>query len=614
MKKFLCDAGSDARLRTAVSVLADFTSLAPWDGKGRAAITCRPGLSKGFRTSAADGGWLVEYADLASALRGAACAMAGRAGSGVNTFQTTGIMLDVSRNAVMTVPYVKEWLCKFALLGGNRVMLYTEDTYRLPGEPFWGYMRGAYSAEELRELDDFAFALGIELVGCIQTLGHLEHPLAEPAYRGIRDTASVLLADEPASYELIGKMIKFYSENLRSRNIHIGMDEAHDLGLGAFLKKHGFQRQFDIFNRHLNRVAAICREAGMRPMIWSDMYFRMGSATGDYYDADAVIPDEVAAAIPGDVELVYWDYYHTDEKFYEEWIARHRALNHEPVMASGIWTWANLWYNHDRTASAAPPAVAASRKAGIKHIVFTMWGDDGAFCEFDSALAGLAFVMEFCWGGSGREAETADICRAVCGADYRLTVELSRAENPIQDRNLRGHFYAVGIFWEDPLMQRHSTWLDYTFGDWMDYACAKYDRLAAVPVPAAQKSCRHISLLIRILAAKIAFRRDLLAAYGSRDLRELKELRGRCREMIRLYRMAWKSFRDQWLHHNKSMGFELLSHRLGAIIMRYQEISLRLDALIADPETVIPELDEQAELAVYAERTDFPYPTARILV
>ena len=612
MKKIFCNAGADARLETALRVLAEFTPVAPCGDSARASVTCRPGREKGFRTSAVPGGWLVEYSDLASALRGVACAMAGRAGSGDNTFQSTGIMLDVSRNAVMTLPYLKEWLCKFALLGGNRVMLYTEDTYELPGEPMWGYMRGAYSAAELRELDDFAFALGIEMVGCIQTLGHLEHPLAESAYRDIRDTPNVLLADEPATYELIGKMIRVYSENLRSRVIHIGMDEAFGLGLGAFLRKHGFERQFDIFNRHLNRVTAMCREAGMQPMIWSDMYFRMGSKNDDYYDRESEIPEDVAAAIPRDVELVYWDYYHPDEAFYSEWIARHRALGHEPVMASGIWTWANLWYNHNRTASDAGPAIAASRKAGLKHIVFTMWGDDGAYCEMDSALAGVAFVMELCWGGSGREAETAKLCRAVCGLDYSAVLKFAQMENPLRDKAYDGMFFSVGIFWEDPLIQRHSVWLDHFAGPWMDYAIAKYRKGAALPLPPGQKAFRHAALLVRILAEKTAFRRDFLAAYRKRDLRAARELRSRCREMIRLYRKVWRSFREDWLRHNKPMGFELLSHRLGAIIMRYEEISLRLEAFIADPETRIPELDEAAKLPEKAG--DQPYPIARILI
>ena len=96
-------------------------------------------------------------------------------------------------------------------------------------------MRGAFTVEELKEADAFAGQLGIELIGCIQTLGHLEQILAYGEYGKVRDTASVLMVDEPETYKLIEKMILFWKEALSSRRLHIGMDETHDLGRGRFL-------------------------------------------------------------------------------------------------------------------------------------------------------------------------------------------------------------------------------------------------------------------------------------------------------------------------------------------------------------------------------------------
>jgi hypothetical protein len=84
-------------------------------------------------------------------------------------FSMFGIMIDCSRNAVMTVAHMKKYLEKIALLGYNMVMLYTEDTYQIKDEPFFGYMRGAYTEEELRELDKFASLLGMEKFSQVQT-------------------------------------------------------------------------------------------------------------------------------------------------------------------------------------------------------------------------------------------------------------------------------------------------------------------------------------------------------------------------------------------------------------------------------------------------------------
>lgn len=49
-------------------------------------------------------------------------------------------------------------------MGYNTLMLYTEDTYEVDGQPYFGYMRGRYSKAELRELDDYAAEKGMELI------------------------------------------------------------------------------------------------------------------------------------------------------------------------------------------------------------------------------------------------------------------------------------------------------------------------------------------------------------------------------------------------------------------------------------------------------------------
>jgi hexosaminidase len=113
------------------------------------------------------------------------------------SFKTLGIMLDCSRNAVMKVEHLKKWLRRLSLMGYNMAMLYTEDTYQLPGEPYFGYLRGPYTMDEMKEVDAYAANLGIEMIACIQTLGHLEQIMQWAPFDAVRDTSSVLLVDEP---------------------------------------------------------------------------------------------------------------------------------------------------------------------------------------------------------------------------------------------------------------------------------------------------------------------------------------------------------------------------------------------------------------------------------
>ena len=71
-------------------------------------------------------------------------------------YKRLGVMIDMSRNSVMTVPMLKKYMTLLKKMGYNSVMLYTEDTYEIEGEPFFGYMRGRYSIAEMKELDGIA--------------------------------------------------------------------------------------------------------------------------------------------------------------------------------------------------------------------------------------------------------------------------------------------------------------------------------------------------------------------------------------------------------------------------------------------------------------------------
>ena len=84
-----------------------------------------------------------------------------------------GVMLDMSRNAVMKPDEVKKFARVLKSLGYNMIQLYTEDTYEIEGEPYFGYMRARYTQEELRELDAYCHENFIDFVPSLSCFGHL---------------------------------------------------------------------------------------------------------------------------------------------------------------------------------------------------------------------------------------------------------------------------------------------------------------------------------------------------------------------------------------------------------------------------------------------------------
>ena len=90
-----------------------------------------------------------------------------------NFFNDFGYMVDCSRGAVPKVETLKKLIDILSAFGYNYLMLYTEDTYEIDGEPYFGYMRGRYSKKEIEEIDKYCISKGLELRACIQTLAHL---------------------------------------------------------------------------------------------------------------------------------------------------------------------------------------------------------------------------------------------------------------------------------------------------------------------------------------------------------------------------------------------------------------------------------------------------------
>ena len=150
-----------------------------------------------------------------------------------------GAMICCSSNAVMKVAKVKELIDILAKMNYNMLEICIDDLYKIDDEPYFGYLRGGYSRQEIREMDEYAKSKGIELVPSIQTLAHLVNLVKLPHYADIVDVNDILLVDNPKTYALIEKMFIALGQQFTTRKVNIGMDEAHMIGLGNYLKNNG---------------------------------------------------------------------------------------------------------------------------------------------------------------------------------------------------------------------------------------------------------------------------------------------------------------------------------------------------------------------------------------
>jgi hexosaminidase len=511
-------------------------------------------------------------------------------------FTMNGIMIDASRNAVMRVNSLKKTIEIMALMGLNMLMLYTEDTYTIENRPYFGYMRGRYIYDELKECDDYAYIFGIEIIPCIQTLAHLAAALKWSAMAELRDTEDILLVGSEKTYEFIEEMIKSALAPFRSKRIHLGMDEALYLGLGKYLSLNGYRRRFDIMNEHLIRVKEIADKYNLKTMIWSDMFFRLASKTGDYYDMDAEVPEDAIKKVPDGMQLVYWDYYHNKQETYKTFIEKHQKFGCGIVFAGGIRTWNGVNIEYQKTFTITNAALAACKNVGVKEVFATLWGDNGSETNFFTGLLGMQLYAEH---GYTKELDMDKLKRRFkfcTGGDYEAFINLSLFNNvpgidpdafvpPNPSKFLLWQDLLIGLFDKDAE--------EYDFPQHFSMVAKKlekdiensgewrflFEQAAKLASVLSIKS--HLGLKIKEYYDKKD--KEALNRIIETDLVKLAESVSELRTL----------HRQQWFKTYKPFGWEVLDLRYGGLLSRIDSTSDRLKNYINGTVDVIEELEEE---------------------
>ncbi len=519
-------------------------------------------------------------------------------------FSTNGAMVDMSRNAVMKPDYVKTMLRMMARMGMNTYMLYTEDTYEIENRPYFGHLRGRYTKEELKDLDAYAQVLGIELIPCIQMLGHLATHLRWGAAYPYKDTQNALLVGADETYRLLDDMLKTIKTCFHSRRIHIGMDETHDLGTGASLDKNGYHERRELYFAHLRRVVDLVHAYDLEPMMWSDMFFRLaGKDIPGYSDYDVRVrfSDEITALAPDGVQKVFWDYYRPNEEFYAENIDKHETyLGKNTLFAGGIWCWSGHCPLFSRSRRNSIPALAACRKKGIREVIATVW-HNGAECSLLLSMAGLAWYADYDYRGAFDEDGARETLFAACGVDYDDFMVCEAPEYP------HGGDYPTtrAMLYNDPLIgnvDAHIKGLDTKpYYETVKKRLTEAGKHKGIFTPAFDV----ILALTDLLADKADFGVRLRAAYDADDREALSLLAAECDRITEKLTVLKNTHYRAWMEYNKPFGWEVFDIRYGGLLCRFattkERICSYLDGTVSEiGELLAPRLrldcwDENAE-------------------
>ena len=502
--------------------------------------------------------------------------------------KTVCALIDCSRNAVMTIPSLKKFITLLSEIGYNAVMLYTEDTYELPGYKFFGYMRGGFTKAQLKELDEFAEGIGVEIIPCVQMLAHLKTTIKWGELP--RDTDDILLVDDEGTYKYIEKVFETMSECFKTRRMHIGLDEADLLGRGRFLKTHEYESHLSILRRHMERIRSIGSKYGYSLIVWSDMFFR-DLVTPGHSMEKIELPDYIKNSLPEGIIPAYWDYFTTTEEKYDAMLYNHRQMSKDVWYTGCIWGWKGIVPFNKFSIRTICPAIDSCEKNEVNNIVVAMWGDDGAECSHYSQLPSLYYVGQYASGVKDEEKIKAGFEKKF-GIPYDDYISVDLPNQPGSP--------AWGEHFRNPA--KYMFYSDY-FNGFNDYSVKEEDEIIytecaekfdAISSNAGEYAYifKTLAALCRVMEKKYALGVKTRRAYKHGDKKELKRLATEYYEpLLILIKDYHRAFSDQWHRENHPSGFDVQDLRIGGLYARTESCLRRLNQYIDGCVDSIPELE-----------------------
>lgn len=411
----------------------------------------------------------------------------------------------------------------------------------------------------------------------------------------IRDTAEVLLAREEKTFEFLDELISTVSSCFRSKRIHIGMDEAWNMGRGIFLDKHGYVKPIDIFNEYMEKLIGIVNKYNLKPMMWSDMYFRASSKSGtSYYAEDTVVSEETKKTMPKNIDLVFWHYGEgpgCDDFMFK----KHKELDKNIIFAGGLWGWIGHFPEHNYAFEATWQSIQACRNNDVKEMMTTIWCNDNAECDLFANLFGLSFTAEMCYNENPSDEDYRNRFEFCTGGGYDAFYNMSQYHNVFNDdteyENFNDRFYGKPLFWQDILEGLYDTHL-------YEKPMSAHYKAQAEKMATYNGKWNYLyefaKLTFEYLAVKCEVSEKIAPSYKKGDKETLSYISNTLiPKLLDAVSAVHKAHKETWFKNNRVHGWSNLDIRYGGVFARCETAKMLIDSYLAGEIDIIEELETQ---------------------
>ena len=291
---------------------------------------------------------------------------------------------DISRGPIVSMDYLKRLIPQMAECKLNAFSLYTEHTFKTKCHPDIA-PTDAFTAEEIKELEDFCKPYHIQIIGNQQCFGHFEEILCNPFYSHLADTKWNLNPAKEETYEFLEDHLREVARAYKSPYFNINCDETESLGQGyakAYVDSIGAET---VYYQHTNRVNRLLRPYRKRVMMW-----------GDIADQHPEILDN----LDKDIFLIAWSYVGIDS--FDDFLQPYVKSGRNYFVAPGVSLSERVWPKHYEFKANIINLCRDGYKNGALGVINTCWDDFGESLT-NCALYGLALGAETSWNPATKQ-------------------------------------------------------------------------------------------------------------------------------------------------------------------------------------------------------------------
>ncbi|MBT9549006.1 MAG: family 20 glycosylhydrolase [Candidatus Sericytochromatia bacterium] len=338
-------------------------------------------------------------------------------------YKHRGLMLDISRDKVPTLPSLYQLVDQLAELKLNQLQLYTEHTFAYTDHEEVWKNASPLTGEEILHLDRYCRERFVELVPNQNSFGHLTRWLQHRRYRPLAEVPETgffhplqekqiyepfsLCPLDPGSLDLLSGWYRELLPHFSSRQFNIGCDETFDLGQGRSKEACEKQGTGRVYLEFLTKILTLASRQGHVPQFWGDIVL----------NHPALIPE-----IPRPSIALNWGY-EADHPFETECKAFADA-GIPFYVCPGTSSWNTLVGRTDNAFGNLEVAASEGLKNQAMGYLITDWGDNGHWQPWAVSLLPLAYGAGLGWQvaqNTGKTAEEHDFLRAANVHLFRAT-------------------------------------------------------------------------------------------------------------------------------------------------------------------------------------------------